>query len=383
MNSMATTTDTAVTSVYIENSNDKKYIELKNTLYELMNNINLEYSRTQNGRKWISNVSTFNPTKIVRLDHETLNELKKKFGDVTTGRKGGDNNDNRYSYKHDVSHLWKLTKKLNEIENDEDGYYVPQGFFYYPPKGACGWHTNSNSQGARIYLTYADEENKSFFRYYDNNKKEIVTRYDKKGWIMNKFSIRSEEEGLFWHCIGSDTNRISIGFRKEKGPCITKDLMSKYEIHFSDISNNIIYQKSSDMFRNFLSGKYHGCIIDVYSNNSENNTKNYVLKLINIHDIFIRQQLQDNIKLKDIYWNNKENVEVGKFHPDINIYFPIILLKSNNNPLKLDYIAIDGNERLSKIASLNIQTITAYVMDTILFYRLIEPDKELNIMANV
>lgn len=358
-------------SLHIESSTDKKYIELKNILYEVMNSTKLEFNDVDSKSNYKH--ITFIPTKIVRLDLERLNEIKNTFGNLTSGRKGGNYNDNRYTYKRHLSDLWKLIIKLNEIENDINGYYIPSGFYYYPPNGACGWHTNSNNPGKRIYLTYAQEENKSFFRYYDNEKKEIVTKYDKKGWFINKFNVRQEEEERFWHCIGSETNRISIGFNLVERPCLIEDLMNTYENHFNDMYNNIIYQKSSDMFRNFLSGKYYTSYTDVKSNNSDLNTKNYVLDLIKIQDVYIREQLQNNIQLTDIYWNNKEKGETGKFHPDIEILFPIILLKSNDNPLNLEYITIDGNERLSKMASLNIKTISAFVIDKILFYKHIKP----------
>ena len=349
-------------SLHIENSNDKKYIELKNILYEVMNNTNLEFN--DNSTKSNNKEITFNPTKKVRLDIDKLNEIINTFGNLFTGRDGGIYNDNRYTYKRNLSDLWKLIKKLNEIENEHNGYYIPSGFYYYPPNGACGWHTNSNNPGKRIYLTYTKEENKSFFRYYDNLKKEIVTKYDKKGWCKNKFTVKQEE--YFWHCIGSDTNRISIGFNLVERPCLIENLVNIYESHFNDMSNNIIYKKSNNMFRNFLVGKYYTSYTDLKS-------KNYVLDLIKIQNIFIRDQLQSNIQLSDIYWNNKEKCEIGKFHPDIDILFPVILLKSNDNPLNLEYITIDGNERLSKIASLNIKIISAFVIDKTLFYKNIRP----------
>ena len=43
---------------------------------------------------------------------------------------------------------------------------VLSGDFYYPPTGFMGWHTNHNSPCDRIYINYASEDKKSFFRYY-------------------------------------------------------------------------------------------------------------------------------------------------------------------------------------------------------------------------
>ena len=58
-------------------------------------------------------------------------------------------------------------------------------------------------------------ENKSFFRYLDENGK-IVTDYDDKGATLRLFNI-PEEPLHFWHCVGSDCDRYSIGFKLING----------------------------------------------------------------------------------------------------------------------------------------------------------------------
>ena len=308
---------------------------------------------------------TFNPLKDIKLDLNRLREIQKEHKDVRNARSIPDN-DNRYTYKKKKIHLYKLIKKINEIEKSDEGYYVPSGFYYYPPGGACGWHTNSNSIGKRIYLTYAKEENKSFFRYYDNNKEDIVTKYDKKGWTINKFNI-DNEKNLFWHCVGSDTNRISIGFKLEKDGLINKDIIDIYDEYLTELSNNVIVKKSDNAFKNFLCSKYYTTF---YSNNdiikNQKPINNYIFKLIDIDDIFTSTSFL--IPLSDIYWKNK-NEEKVYFHKDIDINFPVTLLLSDNNPLGLPFICIDGNERLSKIASLNIRQLTiAFIIDNITFF---------------
>ena len=85
------------------------------------------------------------------------------------------------------------------------------GFFWYPCDAFCGWHTNNNAEGERIYFAWAPEDNKSFFRYQDPETKEIITDWDKKGWQYRKFNVSRDKP--FWHCVGSKTNRISIGLR--------------------------------------------------------------------------------------------------------------------------------------------------------------------------
>ena len=82
----------------------------------------------------------------------------------------------------------------------------------YPKNhGFMGWHTNFYQPANRLYLNYAEESNKSFFRYYDNNSKKIVTLYDKKGWQARVFYLCKEKP--LWHCVYSETPRISLGFR--------------------------------------------------------------------------------------------------------------------------------------------------------------------------
>jgi hypothetical protein len=87
------------------------------------------------------------------------------------------------------------------------------GRFHYPPQGFMGWHTNSNAEGVRLYATYATEDDKSYFRYYDLDKKQMVTEWEKKGWNFRAFQVRREK--LYWHCVYTDVDRYSFGFRYE------------------------------------------------------------------------------------------------------------------------------------------------------------------------
>jgi hypothetical protein len=110
----------------------------------------------------------------------------------------------------------KFKSKINQLILEVSKYYKVNnlrivGFFFYPKNGYIGWHTDKNNKGRRSYLTWAEEDKKSFFRYYDNKKQKMVTKYDKKGWKINSFEVKPGE--LFWHCVYSDTNRISIGFQ--------------------------------------------------------------------------------------------------------------------------------------------------------------------------
>tara|TARA_Y100000592_G_C5304412_1_gene237013 strand:- start:31 stop:642 length:612 start_codon:yes stop_codon:yes gene_type:complete len=157
------------------------------------------------------------------LSEDRLKKIKSK-GDLTNARKLK-GNDNRFNYDTGCNgcgnHPWRSHKSTLDIlrnlgvcvANEVNNEVHFSGFYWYPYGGYCGWHTNSNSRKYknRAYLIWSQDEGKSFFRYEDRNSKEVVTKPDKKGWQLNKFTL--SDENLFWHCVGSKTNRISIGFK--------------------------------------------------------------------------------------------------------------------------------------------------------------------------
>jgi hypothetical protein len=87
------------------------------------------------------------------------------------------------------------------------------GYYYYPPTGYMGWHTNSNRPGKRLYITWSDGD--SSFRFLQDN--EVQEDPDN----VNSPTIREfdipEPPDKFWHCVRSENaNRLSFGFRLEK-----------------------------------------------------------------------------------------------------------------------------------------------------------------------
>ena len=114
-------------------------------------------------------------------------------------------NENRWHY-HRVEELDLIVDEINKTYSK---VFIPSGLFHYPPNGFCGWHTNSDYPGQRLYLVWVEEDNKSFFRYEENG--EIITKWENKGWQINRFTAGKPE---YWHCVGSYTNRVSIGFRE-------------------------------------------------------------------------------------------------------------------------------------------------------------------------
>ena len=113
---------------------------------------------------------------------------------------------NLYDFPASMSH--RILEVLKEIYPDKALYCG--GHFYYPPTGYMGWHTNYAVTDDRVYVTYSSESNKSFFRYLENGK--VVTDYDDEGLTFRRFSL-SNKEPYFWHCVGSECDRFSFGFR--------------------------------------------------------------------------------------------------------------------------------------------------------------------------
>ena len=80
---------------------------------------------------------------------------------------------------------------------------------WYPRNGYMGWHTNANVQGFRLYCTHAPSSRQSYFRYFDPVTQKIETSWDTAGWNFKCF--RTDLEPL-WHCVYSETDRISFGY---------------------------------------------------------------------------------------------------------------------------------------------------------------------------
>lgn len=138
------------------------------------------------------------------LSEERLKQIKAN-GDLTNARLL-EGNDNRYTFKR-----LGLNSLESDLANQLGVNCRSSGFYWYPYGGYCGWHTNNNAEGERIYLVWAQDEGKSFFRYQNPETEEIVTSWDKAGWQLKRFTISKEK--TLWHCVGSKTNRISIGFK--------------------------------------------------------------------------------------------------------------------------------------------------------------------------
>jgi len=83
------------------------------------------------------------------------------------------------------------------------------GHFWYPAGSYMAWHTNSKVPGWRMYINYAEEADKSYFRYKDPDSAKIVTLND-SNWNLRLFRITDERP--VWHTVYSNTNRFSLGY---------------------------------------------------------------------------------------------------------------------------------------------------------------------------
>lgn len=105
-----------------------------------------------------------------------------------------------------------IHRKITSVISEAFPQYKvsPSGFFHYPPTGYMGWHTNSDVPCKRMYITWAAHGGKSFFRYVQEG--QVITDYDNAGLTFRVFDIQDKPPYL-WHCVGSETDRISIGYR--------------------------------------------------------------------------------------------------------------------------------------------------------------------------
>jgi len=88
---------------------------------------------------------------------------------------------------------------------------VSGGAVYFP--GAhMGWHSNHSRSDGRIYCIWSERENSNFFRYEHPRTGEIISDYEAAGWNINYFTIPPSDQ-RFWHCIGAESLRFSLGFR--------------------------------------------------------------------------------------------------------------------------------------------------------------------------
>ena len=149
--------------------------------------------------------------KNYKLNPNWQKLLEKKSFDIIINGAKGDSNMKKFDWKIAKSFL-PIIKKLVGTQS-----VIVSGHYLYPPTGYMGWHTNYKVPCKRVYITYATEDKKSFFRYRDPETKEIITDYDDKGITTRQFYV-PKKSPYFWHCVGSDCTRVSFGYHINASP---------------------------------------------------------------------------------------------------------------------------------------------------------------------
>ncbi len=137
------------------------------------------------------------------------NELEKIMNDKT----------HNYSVAKHMD-MWRLSLKKNDSfesfrkklkENFFNGFQVKyKGCFYYNGDGYMGWHTNCESPGRRLYMTW-NSSDKSYFMWHDG---EMINNFkEPAGWSFKLFDINKCSENKTWHSVYAGSERISIGMQ--------------------------------------------------------------------------------------------------------------------------------------------------------------------------
>ena len=253
------------------------------------------------------------------VSRERLTEIKLNEGDICKARHAGPSGDNRISYG---------TLGLEPHEAD-----YCSGIFIYPPGGYCGWHTNSDTQGERIYISWCKEGEKSFFRYIDTDTDEMITKYEKQGWNINRFQIIPQVP--LWHCVYSDTVRFSIGFlpRTKKHACVITSKVGDWRVGETDS----------------------------------------YLNLDNISHLLTDDRIE-TLQLSEIAWKGDtlDFDQLGencyccggeRYIRGVDLDFPPIVVRNAPNPSGKKYRMIDGKHRMMKMKELGLAHATFYVLD--------------------
>ena len=136
---------------------------------------------------------------------------KKKYS--ARARHSGDANYMSFKQWLRVREFWKQGPVFEEMNKLISGT-SHSGTYWYPKNGYMGWHTNENHTGqGRFYCNYAAENNKAFFRYQPAGTADVITSWDIKGWTFRYFDLGDQPDTRLWHCVYSNTDRISLGFR--------------------------------------------------------------------------------------------------------------------------------------------------------------------------
>lgn len=117
-----------------------------------------------------------------------------------------------------VNCLNKIIRELQGSVPQIDQKIEIAGHAMYRRGAHMGWHSNHSRSDGRIYCSWAEKGESNFFRYVDPRSGEIVTEWEAPGWNIKSFTI-PVNTSRFWHCIGANSLRLSLGFRYSLPVC--------------------------------------------------------------------------------------------------------------------------------------------------------------------
>ena len=120
---------------------------------------------------------------------------------------------------HDYQLYKEDFRGVNDILKEELGLRCSALSQLYPPKGFIDWHNNANASAFNVVFTWS-ETGDGRFKWYDMEKKEIITMKDKKGWRCKAgyFASYGDDVPVTYHCAYTNcwrmTHSYTLGFDK-------------------------------------------------------------------------------------------------------------------------------------------------------------------------
>lgn len=126
-------------------------------------------------------------------------------------------NNLRFSPDATISQKTTFGKRVQDMLSDTQlkfGFKTNALFSVYPPGGFISWHNNANAPAYNFIFTWS-ETGDGWFKYWDMEKKEIVTMHDVPGWQCKAGyfgAYANGEEHLFYHGAQTDCLRMTFAF---------------------------------------------------------------------------------------------------------------------------------------------------------------------------
>jgi hypothetical protein len=161
-------------------------------------------------------------------DYYTGDEYFKKIKNMGTGHDGFPEIVVAHSFGIGQLHFSRekgITQKIPEVSMRQDSFLSKIQttfnlkrnalFSIYPPGGYISWHNNANASAFNFIFTWS-ETGDGYWRHWDNEKKEMITIPDVKGWQCKAGyfgAYEDPEEKLLYHTARTnDSLRMTVAF---------------------------------------------------------------------------------------------------------------------------------------------------------------------------